>query len=122
MSTDPGAFGVDVPPGVTARRREMPGKRLDKIQAGIRGKTTLAGWDLSLSYFDGYDTLPVVRVTETTARPRFNRMHVIGMDFSTTTGKLEYHGNGLGKPTTAGGPRTSSPLSSGGCTPGTMSG
>ena len=89
---DPAALGVVVPPGIGIRRRELPGARLDKIQVGLRGKTTLSGWDLSLSYFDGFDTLPVVRVTETVARPRFNRMHVIGMDFSTTTGKLEYHG------------------------------
>jgi hypothetical protein len=70
----------------------MPGKRLDKIQVGIRGKTTLSGWDLSLSYFDGYNDLPVIRIIGTNARPRFNRLRVIGMDFSTTAGKVEYHG------------------------------
>jgi hypothetical protein len=91
-ANDPDALNADLPPGTSLKRREMPGKRLDKIQMGLRAKTTLSGWDLSLSYFDGYDTLPVVRLVDTTARPRFNRMHVIGSDFSTTTGKLEYHG------------------------------
>ena len=87
------ALGSDVDADVTIKRREMPGKRLDKIQLGLRGKTTVSGWDFSLSYFDGYDTLPVIRqIGEDTARPRFNRMRVIGMDFTTTSGKLEYHG------------------------------
>lgn len=91
-TNDAGLAGASIPPGTSVRRREMPGARLDKIQAGIRAKQTVAGWDLSVSYFDGFDTQPVVRVVGSTARPRFNRMHVIGTDFSTTSGRLEYHG------------------------------
>lgn len=92
-SSDDSAFGaLGIPPGTTGRRREMPGKRLDKVQAGIRYKQTIAGWDVSVSYFDGYNTQPVVRVVDNVARPRFNRMHVIGADFTTTSGKFEYHG------------------------------
>ncbi|MBI2538800.1 MAG: hypothetical protein HYW04_03260 [Deltaproteobacteria bacterium] len=85
-----GALGI--PEGTTGKRREMPGKRLDKVQVGLRAKQTIAGWDVSASYFSGYNTQPVVRVVDTVARPRFNRMHVIGADFTTTSGKFEYHG------------------------------
>ena len=70
----------------------MPGKRLDKVQVGLRAKQTFSGWDVALSYFDGYNTQPVVHVADNVARPRFNRMHVIGADFTTTSGKFEYHG------------------------------
>ena len=79
--------------GAIIERRELPGKRMDKIQIALRAKKTISGWDVSLSYFDGYDTLPVLRQTGViTFRPQFSRMHVIGTDFTTTSGKLEYHG------------------------------
>jgi len=92
-SSDDSAFGdLGIPDDTTARRREMPGKRLDKVQVGLRAKQTFSGWDVALSYFDGYNTQPVVRVADNVARPRFNRMHVIGADFTTTSGKFEYHG------------------------------
>lgn len=92
-SSDDSAFGaLGVPEGTTARRREMPGKRVDKVQVGLRAKQTISGWDVSASYFSGYNTQPVVRVVDTVARPRFNRMHVLGADFTTTSGKFEYHG------------------------------
>ncbi len=93
-STDSSLAAAGLPPGTTIRRREMPGERLDKVQAGIRAKQTIAGWDVSMSYFDGYNTQPVVRQIGNVARPRFNRMHVIGTDFTTTSGKFEYHGEG----------------------------
>lgn len=92
-ANDPGVLNADLPPGVSLKRRAMPGKELEKIQVGLRAKKSIAGWDLSLSYFDGFDTMPVVRLTtSTSARPVFNRMRVVGADFSTTSGKLEYHG------------------------------
>ena len=78
----------------TIQQRELSGKRLDKMQVGFRAKKSISGWDFSLSYFDGFDTLPVIRedTNTNTATPRFNRMRIVGGDFSTTSGKLEYHG------------------------------
>lgn len=88
----PEAQGSGTAPDITIGRRELPGARPDKTQFGLRAKKSVAGWDLSTSYFDGFDTLPVIHQTGKSARPRFNRMHVIGTDFTTTSGKLEYHG------------------------------
>jgi hypothetical protein len=81
--------------------RQLPGRDLDNMQYAGRLRGTLGGWDLSVSYFDGFDTSPTLRVsTAGTAdggvvprvTPVFPRTRFAGFDFSTTVRQLEVHG------------------------------
>jgi len=81
--------------------RELPDQTFDNVQYGLRAKTTLKGWDFSASYFEGFESTPVIRASEVTlfpgvtvprATPVFTRMRVLGLDFSTTWKKFEFHG------------------------------
>ena len=92
------------PTGATAAvldARDQPSTSFDNVQYAARAKTTLAGWDFSASYFEGFETTPVIRVSELVvfpgvtvprATPVFTRMRVLGADFSTTWRKFEFHG------------------------------
>ncbi|MBI1996290.1 MAG: hypothetical protein HYS66_07475 [Deltaproteobacteria bacterium] len=92
--------------------RKLPPKRFENTQVAFRAKTSaISGWDLSLSYFDGYDNLPVVSVggpicvlvptlgPVCVGPPKtvFPRVRAVGADFSTTFGKLEVHGEAVAK-------------------------
>lgn len=86
---------VDLPAGAALQKREVPAVEIDNIQYAGRARITVAGWDLSGSYYDGFESIPVIkqrRGTETTFVPVYTRMHVAGFDFSTTFGKVEFHG------------------------------
>ena len=70
------------------------------MQYAARVKTTLAGVDLSASYFEGFESTPVIRISQLTLAPRvvvpratpvFTRMRVLGLDMSTTWRKFEFH-------------------------------
>ena len=89
-------------------RRKLPSKRFENTQVALRAKTSaISGWDLSLSYFDGFDNLPIVSFEGPFCFPPlpcvglpktiFNRVRAIGADFSTTFGKLEVHGEAVAK-------------------------
>jgi hypothetical protein len=53
--TPPGGFaGVPEP-------RELPSNDVGSMQYGARLRATLSGWDLGLSYYDGFDATPVYR-------------------------------------------------------------
>ncbi len=82
----------------TVEERELPPKQVRNMQYGIRLNTTRAGWDFSLSYYDGFNNVAVVRERETATKihfiPCFNKMKEIGGAFSTTYGQLEVHGEG----------------------------
>jgi hypothetical protein len=86
--------------------RELPPNTARNMQYAARLRGTVAGWDLSVSYFEGFEATPVIE--ETTAivapgvavsrfTPVFTRMRVPGFDFSTTFGKLEVHGEAAAK-------------------------
>lgn len=86
--------------------RELPGPTVDNIQYAARLRGTIRGWDLSVSYFDGFEHTPVIKQTSVevspgTVAPRltpvFTRMGVAGFDFSTTWRSFEFHGEGAVK-------------------------
>jgi hypothetical protein len=81
--------------------RDVPPTTAANMQYGARLRGTVAGWDLSVSYFDGYEHTPVIKQTTAVVAPGielprftpvFTRMRVAGVDVSTTFGKLEVHG------------------------------
>ena len=82
--------------------RELPSNDVGSMQYGARLRATLGGWDLGLSYYDGFDATPVYRLgtvdiggaSVPSLTPVFTRVHVPGFDFSTTLKKLEIHGEG----------------------------
>lgn len=83
--------------------REVPPIDPDNMQYAARIKTTLRGVDVSASYYDGFEHTPVVRLSTVAVAPGvvlprftpvFTRVKIAGLDFSTTYGKLEIHGEG----------------------------
>jgi hypothetical protein len=97
-----------VPESLTAitASRELPPNILENMQYAARLRGTVAGWDLSVSYFEGFESTPVIKQTTITVAPGvessrltpvFTRMRVAGFDFSTTFGKLEVHGEAAAK-------------------------
>ena len=86
-------------PAMTAAR-DLPEVEWSNVQYGGRVRTTVTGWDLSASYFEGFETTPVIKVSQVPvapgvvvplATPVFTRMRVLGMDMSTTWRKFEFH-------------------------------
>jgi hypothetical protein len=89
-----------------AEPRELPPNTAENMQYAARLRGTIAGWDLSVSYFEGFEATPVIEQTTvavapgvevTRLTPVFTRMRVPGFDFSTTFGKLEVHGEAAAK-------------------------
>jgi hypothetical protein len=81
----------------------QPDQDIGATQYAARLRTTVAGWDVSVSYYDGFDhtlsfrqsafqVAPGVFIPRLT--PVYSRVKVPGLDFSTTFGKLEVHGEG----------------------------
>ncbi|MGH7308853.1 MAG: hypothetical protein ACREK6_09185 [Candidatus Rokuibacteriota bacterium] len=86
--------------------RDLPPNTAGNMQYGARLRGTVAGWDLSVSYFEGFEPTPVIKQTTAvvapgvktpTFTPVFTRLRVAGFDFSTTFGKLEVHGEAAAK-------------------------
>jgi hypothetical protein len=86
--------------------RELPDTNARNMQYAARVRGTIAGWDLSASYFEGFENTPVIKQTAAVVAPGlvvsrltpvFTRMQVAGADFSTTFGKLEVHGEAAAK-------------------------
>jgi hypothetical protein len=102
----PGSRWIPQPPPdfvAVVDGREVPPPTASNMQYAARLRTTLRGVDLSLSYYDGFENTPVVRqssivIAPSTTVPRFTpvftRIRVVGLDFSTTYGKFELHGEG----------------------------
>jgi hypothetical protein len=91
------------PPGSIVDGREVPGRHVDNVQYAARLRTTVRGWDLSVSYYDGFDDLPEIRqdavaVAPGIVAPRFTpvfpRIKVPGADVSTAIGPFELHAEG----------------------------
>ena len=73
--------------------RELPADTLSSSQTGIRISRHFSGWDLSASYYDGYDDLTLATVeSDQSLTARYNRTRVVGVDFATTFGGLGVHG------------------------------
>ena len=95
-------FGIELPTGATLQPRRIPATGFDTLQYATRFKTTRAGWDLSVSYYDGFESTPVLRrprglVAATTFEPVYTRVKAPGLDFSTTWQKFEFHGEAVAK-------------------------
>lgn len=91
------------PEGITAivDNRSVP--KIDSfgdVEYAARFRTTVGGWDLAVSYFDGFERTPVLKFVgvEPTGQPHytpvFTRIRAPGFDFSTTFGNVEIHGDG----------------------------
>ena len=89
--------GID--PGDT----EFPDKTVENAQFALRlsSSTLVDGWDLSLSYFNGYDPVGVFRMDivsfQSTLTRVFPRVCKVGADFSTTFNNFEFHGEGAAR-------------------------
>jgi hypothetical protein len=97
-----------VPPAFVAvvDHPELPEQDASATQYAARLKGTLAGWDLSISYYDGFEHTPVFRgstiaiapgVTLPRLTPVFTRERVPGADFSTTFGRFEVHAEAVAR-------------------------
>ncbi|HEX6069917.1 MAG TPA: DUF1302 family protein [Longimicrobiaceae bacterium] len=80
-----------------------PALRLENAQLGARVSTTARGWDVSLSWFDGWDDLPatvrrVVPVSEEEVRVELrqtpSRKRALGGDLATTVGAYTIRAEG----------------------------
>jgi hypothetical protein len=101
----------DIPVTPVYKDIDLPPCTLKNSEIGIRLSKYIAGWDLSLSYFRGYDPMPVTSSpTELTVEmedilalkynikakayvePRLHKFHVFGFDFMTTYGPVTLRG------------------------------
>ncbi len=86
--------------------RDLPAKTLGNSQFAGRIKTTISGWDMALSYYRGFDSVPVVEEeTIGSARhytPKYNRISNYGLAIATTFDKLEVHAEGAYRDTAKG--------------------
>lgn len=93
-------FGITLPRDALVGKRRVPSRDVDNMQYAARVKSTVAGWDISGSYYDGFEHTPVAKRARGPGDkfvPVYTRMKVAGLDFSTTYGKFEFHGEGAFK-------------------------
>ncbi len=83
-----------------------PDRGASSTQYAGRLKATVAGWDLALSYYDGFEHTPVFRgssavlgpgVVVPRLTPVFTRERVPGADVSTTVGRFEVHAEAVAR-------------------------
>ncbi len=83
--------------------REVPDRDVDNMQYAARLRTTVSGWDVSVSYYDGFEDTPAFRRSTAAVAPGvlaprftpvFTRIRSAGVDFSTTWRSFEFHGEG----------------------------
>ncbi|HHO77083.1 MAG TPA: hypothetical protein ENN05_11755 [Deltaproteobacteria bacterium] len=117
--------GVLKPPGVIATDTaagdipvmsfyqdiEMPGRYMSYSQYGVRVSKYIGGFDVSLSFYRGYNTIPITSgptdltielrdllsldysiSAKTTLVPEIHKMNVYGFDFTTTAGSFTIRG------------------------------
>jgi len=89
----------------------LPSGTIENSEAGIRVSRHIEGWDVSVSYFTGYDMMPLMETPvnldvelvdplaleyDINARvdmvPTLHRMHVFGLDFTTTLSDFTLRG------------------------------
>jgi hypothetical protein len=73
-----------------------PGREAKNMQYAVRVRKTIGKVDVSASYFDGFEYLPVVRKdgtgSSTAYVPVYRHMQVPGLDFETTVDKFVIKG------------------------------
>lgn len=103
-----------LPTGIIVNGRELPGQDFANVEYAARIRTTFRGWDVSVSYFDGFESTPVIKQSVATLAPGvsvpvftpvFTQMQVAGLDASTTLGKFEIHAEAAAKFAVKNGPR-----------------
>ncbi len=76
--------------------RELPPQKLRNMQGGIKINTSKEGWDFTVSYYDGFNNVAVIKKLVTSSQilfiPTYNKMREIGGAISTTLGQMEIHG------------------------------
>jgi hypothetical protein len=101
----------DIPVTTVHEDIDLPAYTLRNSEAGIRISKYLAGWDVSVSYFTGYDPMPLTEATtDVTVKlnnlatldyelstqinmiPVIHREEVYGFDFTTTLGSFTLRG------------------------------
>ena len=104
------AFG-DIPVTTSYKDINLLDFNLDNSETGIRISKYVGGWDISLSYFRGFDVMPLMDAsTDITVQlkdpialayaikanlniePRVHMMNVFGFDFTTTIGSFTVRG------------------------------
>ena len=80
----------------TTSVEEFPVRTLKNVQALLRVKTTVKGWDFFLAAFHGPNFFPVLAAESPTSfRTKKVRVANFSTGFSTTYKKFEFHGEGL---------------------------
>lgn len=75
--------------------RVLPSETMDNVQFASRISATLGGWDLSASYFNGFEYVPTGLISTpipTSITPVYDEVSIYGADFSTTISTFEVHG------------------------------
>ncbi len=80
-------------------RKDKPGQGLDNTDWGLRASTSLAGWDVSVSYLQATEKSPRLRFEPTnplgpTLHADYKRQNIFGWEFETTVDKFGFRGEG----------------------------
>jgi hypothetical protein len=100
-----------VPVKTTYQDINLPPVTMGNSEVGVRISKYIEGWDISCSYFSGYDVMPITKApvdltvemknplaldysinAETTMIPQINRISVYGFDFTTTVSSFTLRG------------------------------
>lgn len=102
----------DIPVQYDYREMDLPPFALENSEVGVQLSKQLAGLDVSLNYFSGYDNTPVFGypteivvdfsiiplvydvMAKIHAEPRVHKLQVFGFDFSTVLGSFTLRGEG----------------------------
>ena len=101
----------DIPVTTLYQDIDIPSVALNNSELGVRVSKYIGGWDLSCSYFTGYDTMPLTEApvdltveminplaldysinAKVTMAPEIHRMDVFGFDFTTTISSFTLRG------------------------------
>ncbi len=101
----------EVPVQTSYQDIDLPAVTMDNSEAGIRVSKYIAGWDVSFSYFTGYDMMPLMEApvdltvemkdplaldydisAQALMVPQIHRMQVYGFDFTTTVSSFTLRG------------------------------
>jgi hypothetical protein len=101
----------DIPVSTSYTDIDLPPVRFNNSELGVRVSKYIAGWDISCSYFTGYDPMPVMNApvdltvklnnplaldyevdAKATMVPEIHRMDVVGFDFTSTISSFTLRG------------------------------
>ena len=75
--------------------RDLPDRSINNVQFATRLGATIDGWDLSASYFEGFEYVPAGLISSpipSSITPVYDKVRIYGMDFSTALKGIEFHG------------------------------